>query len=170
LSINAPNILFYGPVHLSALTATITDPAGSTQIFGGEVKTRHGQTYNASVVLTGNPVDLFATTTLLGDSITLASIGANNHPLTISSAIPISAATIFNGLGGLHELHYVPFNPSTADSDLPPDYTSGPLPPKAVGQISDPTGSSSIVAEFDIGTSLISTGDLEFDDKARLMA
>jgi len=170
LSIKAPNVLFYGPVHLSALTATITDPAGSTQIFGGEVKTRHGQTYNTSVALTGNPVDLFATTTLLGDSVTFASIGANNHPLTVSSAIPISAATIFNGLGGLHELHYVPFNPSTTDSDLPPDYTSGPLPPKAVGQITDPTASSSIVAEFDIGTSLISTGNVEFDDKARLMA
>lgn len=170
LSIKAPNVLFFGPVHLSALTATITDPAGSTQIFGGEVKTRHGQTYNASVALTGNPVDLFATTTLLGDSITFASIGANNHPLTVSSAVPMTATTIFNGLGGLHELHYVPFNPSTTDSDLPPDYTSGPLPPKAVGQITDPTASSSIVAEFDIGTSLISTGDLEFDDKARLMA
>lgn len=169
LSIKGPNILFYGPVHLSALTTTISDPAGSTQIYGGEVQARHGQTYTTVSLL--DPVQIFAATTLVGDSISFASIGANNHPLTISSAVPISSATVFNGLGGLHELHYnAPFNPSAADADLPSDYTSGPLPPKALGTFTDPKAHTIITPEFDIGTSLISTGDLEFDDKARLMA
>lgn len=172
LSISAPNILFYGPVHLSALTAAITDPAGSTQIYGSEVRTRHKQTYTTVGPL--DPVQILGPithegTTLQGDSITFKRIQANNHQLNVSSATPIDPATMFDGLGGLHELSYPPngFSFSGSDSDLPPDHLTKPLL-HPVGTSTDPTSAATIFPEFDIGTSLSATGTLEFDDEARL--